>query len=345
METSKTVIIPIDKADYEKQINDRKRFGYHLDKLIERHPEIFPSSIQDGYIFKGWTKPCKKVEIQRRRILVKSNREEYTIHPCFVLPYLRGSTEKASVGLRMRKYNLPYHVIAETFGFNSMFWYRLELSLSDNNLVGATIKDLSKLPEHILVDEHHDKLLGQKVYVCTTIADNCFLGASVSSNISFEALKESYGIFKQEARILCPDYSPRTINMDGFKSTRQTMSFLFPDSTPIICFLHGYLKIQTNAAKRHSDYFNHIASKVWDSYKSINKRSFSQRIRRLEEWTTGFVPDSTFKNAILKLCQKKRIPQILRLHSMSKNFKYVGQAYEVSGQKTFLLPTFSWYFT
>ena len=125
METSKTVIVPIDKADYEKQINDRRRFGYHLDKLIERHPEIFPSSIQNGYIFKGWTRPCKKSGNPKAAHIGKKQQGRI-YHPSLFRPSLSAmSTEKASVGLRMRKYNLPYHVITETFGFDPMFWYRL----------------------------------------------------------------------------------------------------------------------------------------------------------------------------------------------------------------------------
>lgn len=307
----KTIIIPIDEFIYSCIIDSCHEFRKYLDGLIEQHPEIFPLDISLGYILYGWTKPCKKVNLRRRRIFLKYSRQEYLVHPCFVLPYLRGYTKEISVGLRTRKYHLPYHIIAETFGGDAMFWYRLECSLSFNSIVGTTIKKPQYLPKHILVDEHHDKHAGQKVYVCTTVAEDCFLGAALSSNISFEALQKSYGVFKQESQILMPGYTPLSINIDGFPSTRQTMKALYPQATHILCFLHGYLKIQNNASKHYSDYFAHISNKVWSCYEATDKRSFAQKIRRVREWTEDFVPDSNFKIAILKLCKKKRVPQIL----------------------------------
>jgi len=307
----KMIIIPIDEVDYEQFINSSDLFQKYLDALIEKHPELFPVDIARGYILYGWTKPCKKILIRRRRIFLKYSQQEYLVHPCFVLPYLRGNTKEVSIGLRTRKYNLPYHVIADTFGRDAMYWYRLELSLSFNSLVGTTIKKAVYLPKHILVDEHHDKLRREKVYVCTTVANDCFLGAALSENISFKALEKAYGIFKKESQLIKPGYEPLTVNMDGFQSTRQAITTLYPNSIAILCFLHGYLKIKNNASKRYSDYFEHISDKVWTAYQATDKRSFAQRIRRVQEWTQDFVPDSSFKNAILKLCQKKRVHKIL----------------------------------
>jgi len=309
--TSKTIIIPIGARDYDKIIGSPVKFQNHLAGLIEQYPEIFPVEIVFGYILYGWAKPCKKVPVRRRRIFLKYGKQEYLIHPCFVLPYLRGNTEQVSVGLRTRKYNLPYHIVAESFGGNAMYWYRLELSLSRNNIVGTTIKNPDLLPRHILVDEHHDKLLGQKVYVCTTVAADCFLGAAISSNITSGALEKAYGVFLEESRLIKPGYKPLTINIDGFKSTRKAMNALCPGAIIILCFLHGYLKIENSSSKRYSEYFEHIADRVWCCYRAKDKRSFAQRIRRLEEWTNDFVPKSSFKTATLKLCQKKRIFKIL----------------------------------
>lgn len=307
----KTIIIPIDAPVYEQLIDKKNEFQSYLDKLIDSYPELFPRTIDAGYILKGWTKPCKKIVVKRRRIFLKNSGEEFLIHPCFVLPYLRGNSEFVSKGLLLRKYNVPYHAIASTLGGNAMYWYRAELSLGMNNLVGTTIKAFDRLPEHILVDEHHDKLLGNKVYICTTVAKDCFVGAALSPNISFEALEKAYGIFKAESQYLAPNYTPLSINLDGFASTKQAMEALFPNALLIRCFLHGYLKIENSASKRYADYFTHIGAKVWHCYEAKDKRSFAQRIRRLEEWTKHFVPDSSFKQAVLKLCQKKRLPKIL----------------------------------
>ena len=89
------------------------------------------------------------------------------------------------------------------------------------------------------------------------------------------------------------------------------MEHLFPEAAVILCFLHGVLKIQTNATKWYDDYSKVILNKAWTAYRADNKHSFAQQIRRLKEWTVQYVPESNFKEAILKLCQKKRLPQIL----------------------------------
>ena len=44
----------------------------------------------------------------------------------------------------MRKFGVPYWAIARTFGRNTTFWYRLELSIGRNSVVGTTVKDNGK---------------------------------------------------------------------------------------------------------------------------------------------------------------------------------------------------------
>ena len=305
------IILPVSEPDYDVLISKRTQFRKYLDGIIERYPELFPVGIKQGFSFSGWVKPTKKVFVKRRRIQIKGDSKEYILHPCFIMPYLRGNTIEISKGLGLRKYNLPYHAIAELLGHDAMFWYRAELSLAYNNIVGTTIKRKNYLPEHIIVDEHHDKLLGQKVYVATTVGQHCFLGASVSPSISYEDLKESYSVFKSEAQQVCPNYNPLTVNIDGFRSTKKTMQKLYPTSTIILCFLHGILKIQSNATKQYDAYLDIVLDKSWGAYQSNNKRCFAQQIRRLEEWTQCYVPQGKFKKAILKLCQKKRLYPIL----------------------------------
>lgn len=311
MKMKNVIIIPIDENAYNSTILDRLLFRIEIDRLIEKFPELFPAQISKGYVFNGWTKPVKKQDIIRRKIQVQGSGKKYLIHPCFMMPYLRGKTKEISKGLRLRKYNLPYHEIAEAHGHNAMFWYRAELSLSRYNLVGTTVKTAQSLPKHILIDEHHDKLHRQKVYVCTTVGSNCFLGAEVCANATYEALQAAYGVFKIESQLVNPAYSPLTVNMDGFPSTKKVAESLFPQATIILCFLHGYLKIETSATKYYENWFDVVSNKVWRCYDAKDKFSFAQNIRRLKEWTEAFIPQGKFKDAVLKLCQKKRVQQIL----------------------------------
>ena len=57
-----------------------------------------------------------------------------------------------------------------------MYWYRLETQLGRYPLVGSTIKEPEQLPEHLVADEKHTRLKGQKAYIATTCASECVLG-------------------------------------------------------------------------------------------------------------------------------------------------------------------------
>ena len=48
-----------------------------------------------------------------------------------------------------------------------------------------------------------------------------------------------------------------------------------------------------------------MAKQVWEAYEATSKASFSQRIRRLREWTVKQVPESAMKQHILDLCAKR----------------------------------------
>lgn len=305
----RTIILPIGKKKYYQIIDNKLLYRKKIDSLIEQYPEIFPSNIASGYSFSGYSKNTLKLLVPRRLIRIKqslNSYEDFLLHPCFVLPYLKGFTKKIAGGLILRKYNVPYHAIATKEGKDAMFWYRLELALSQYNIVGTTIKNKNYLPRHLLVDEHHTKLFSNKIYVCTTVGLDCFLGAGVSDSMRFEDLKKAYGFFKEEVRKICPNYYPLSINMDGYKSTKKAINSLFPTSGLLRCFLHAFLKIRNCGTKAYDLYFNDVATLVWNCYYANNKRAFAQRISHLKHWTINFVPPSPFKRAILSLCAKKQ---------------------------------------
>jgi transposase-like protein len=130
--------------------------------------------------------------------------------------------------------------------------------------------------------------------VATTVGDECILGVSVSKDAGEESLREAYNVFKQEAQCINLDYTPDTINIDGWKATRNALSSLFPFAGIICCFLHVFIKIRDRAQKKHQDIFHEAASKLWDCYYAESKASFSQRVRRLVDW-----------------CQKKKAPAVI----------------------------------
>ena len=87
-----------------------------------------------------------------------------------------------------------------------MYWYRLETALGRNSLVGTTIKEPEQLPEHISADEKHTRIKGEKAYIPCIVGNDCILGASVTESASQPDLEEGYGVFKDEAQDVKPDY-------------------------------------------------------------------------------------------------------------------------------------------
>ena len=242
----------------------------------------------------------KKTGIPTRRIIM--NGVSYTIRPSFVMPYHSAFSADAENALFLRKFEVPFWTLSHVFGKNAMYWYRMEQSLGRNSIIGTTIKSPHLLPEHIAADEKHSRLKGNKVYIATTVGENCILGASVSEDAGEKGLKESYGIFKDEALDLDPGYQPKSVNTDGWQATIKAWKSLFFDICVISCFLHVFIKIRDRSSKKFQDLFDTVGDKIWHCYEAESKASFSQRIRRLCEWadTVEGLPDVISK-PIMKL--------------------------------------------
>jgi len=151
------------------------------------------------------------------------------------------------------------------------------------NIVGTTVKTPSLLPLDAAADEKHSRISGEKVYIATTVAEQCFLGASVSMGAGEHDLTEAYRQFQKEAQQVQPDYQPDTVNTDGWQATMKAWRKLFPSISLIQCFLHAILSIRNVSTKATKDLYNIIADKAWQVYEAKTKRHFSQRLRRLRE--------------------------------------------------------------
>ena len=290
---NRTICLPFSQEIYNANINNPLDFRVCIDEQIELFPELFPPEITKGYQMKD-IHHSKKQSAPIRRIEIEGI--AYTIRPSFLMPYMTGMTDDIEKALFMRKFNVPFWGLSHVFGKDPMYWYRIEQALGRNSIVGTTIRSADHIPQHLAADEKHTWLLGDKVYVATTVGNECILGASIATDAGQKALKDSYNVFKQEAKCLKPTYSPTTVNIDGWKATRKAWSFLFSSVIIIYCFLHVYIKIRDRAKKKYKGLFVEVASKFWDCYHAENKRSFSQRIRRLAQWCKeNQVPDVLLK--------------------------------------------------
>ena len=71
--------------------------------------------------------------------------------------------------------------------------------------------------------------------------------------------------------------------------------------TPILCFLHSWLKIQ-DRCKKVKDIFTLIKEKVWHIWHSKSRSHFAQRIRRFRDWSISIVKEAVVLSKILELC-------------------------------------------
>lgn len=277
----RTICLPFSQDNYEYNIYNPVDFRVCVDKRIELFPELFPAEIASGYQMKDMYY-SKKQSVWIRRIKIAGI--AYTIRPSFIMPYLVGFVDEIEKAMFLRKFNVPFWGLHYVFGKDPMYWYRIEQSIGRNSIVGTTVRNPEDVPKHLAADEKHTRILGDKTYVATTVGGDCILGAAVAKDAGEKALTGAYQVYKQEVQCIKPEYSPETVNMDGWKATRNAWQVLFPAVVVICCFLHVFIKIRDRAKKKYRDIFENVASKLWECYHAESKGSFSQRIRRLVEW-------------------------------------------------------------
>ena len=294
-----TICLPISKDDYLSLIDSPEQFRCWLDTAFRDCPELFPEAFAHGYSLKD-DRTSAKLGLRLRRVECKATDQSFTIRPSFVLPYMVGWTDDVERPLFLRRFGVPFWALARVFGHDPMYWYRLEVSLGRNSVVGTTVRR-AELPQDLVADEHHQSHDGEKVYIATVVAQGCCLGASVAYTCDEAGLTDAYGVFQQETHNIDPDYSPQTVNTDGWKATRLAWAGLFPLAAVLRCFLHGWLSIRDGCKKHPS--FKALSEKVWHAYHAKDRRAFSQRLRRLHEWAERKLSGEILERT-LRLCSR-----------------------------------------
>jgi hypothetical protein len=314
---SKRICVPIARAEYERIILNPQAFRQCLDPLIAQYPELFPAAIAQGYQLHDMLPASKKLpDVRLRRITVADPAQPagnaFTIAPAFVLPYMVGYTDEVEKALFLRgKFGVPYWGLTYVFGHNDLYWERLELSLGRNSIVGTTVKQAAHLPQDVLADEKHTWLNGEAVYVATTVAADCILGAAVAVHADEADLTAAYQQFKTEAQMIKADYQPTTVNTDGWQATQLAWRKLFAHVTLIVCFLHAFLKIR-DRCQHLSEHFSELCQRVWDSYHATTAPQFLERCAALHAWAATTLPAGAALEAVRKLCA--RAPQFAQAY-------------------------------
>lgn len=306
MRGSKTIRIPCDESQYKELLKRRRIFKNYVNAAYTANPELFPQAMSQGYILHGKTRESVRMDgLILYRIKLNSNGEVYTVAPSYILPYMTGKVADVEHALFLKKFDIPDWALTHVFGRNDMYWHRAMLAIGRNSIVGTTVRSADKVPQHLVVDEKHTKLQGDKVYVPITVGGHCFLGIDICQNADEKDLTAAYGVFADEAKNVSPGYKAETVNTDGWGATNRAMQTLFSSVTIILCFLHAFLKIR-KTCKKDKVTLESIKKKVWAAYNGGTKMVFSQRLRRLKEWAQSynFVSDTT-RNKLLLLCENK----------------------------------------
>lgn len=286
----------MEESEYTRFLIDNEFARSLIETYWSRYPELFPTA-ECAFRFYGRTPASKKCEGMRlRRIDVQGC--VYRIRPSFMMSYFRGHVERdhLSDAMFLRKFGVPYWALVYLYGRDSQYYYRAELSLGRASLVGTTVKSPELLPEDLLADEKHITQRGEKAYAATTIGGGCFLGIEVVSSASEADLTRAYGVFAQEAIALKPDYQPKSVNVDGWSATQAAWKAIFTTVIIIECILHAFLKIRDRATKAQQDLFELIRERFWEAYHAPDRRTFSQRLRRIREWIPTLDPSPMVEN-------------------------------------------------
>jgi hypothetical protein len=294
--------LPVSKGAYLDAVADPRRFRAWLDQASRDHPELFPAAFADGYRLKDQRRSAR-TGLRLRRIRLKATGQSFSIRPSFALPYLTGLADDVQAPLFLRSFGVPFWALARVFGKDANYWYRREVGLGRNSLVGTSLRR-ARLPEHLLADEHHQPRDGVKNYIATTVGGRCCLGAALAATAGAEDLQAAYAVFKEEAQDVQPGYRPKTVSLDGWAATRQAWRALFRWVVVVRCFLHGWLNIRSRG--KLSTAFAALSERVWDAYHAPDRRGFAQRLRRLGEWSQANVPTAWLLEQVQKLCGRAR---------------------------------------
>lgn len=284
------IVIPFQGQDhYREVVDDLDALRALIDLHFTTHPEAFPPSFSGGYTFHDVRKSTR-LQVRIRRLKLKSDGRVVLLRPSCILPYCVAWTHQMQAALTLHLSGESFDAIEQALDLKCKTIERAQSRLGTLCLVGTTLKSAEKLPEHLVSDEKHTRLKGKRVYLATTVALGCILGAEVVQSASRLALRHAYGVFAKEALALAPDYTPRSVCLDGWRATHQAWLHWFPNISIILCFLHSALALKNLCMKRWGEFQDQLIHKLWEVYHAESKASFSQRLRRLAEWVEQEAP-------------------------------------------------------
>lgn len=276
---AKQIVIPMTRPQYDAIWHDAELLRASIAECVRRAPDLFPAGFDRGYRLHGFGRESRKLPGLKLRKVVTADGASYWLRPSFVAGYMTGTVDELAYPLLLAAHGVPAWLLAIGFGHGEMYWYRVVERLGRSSLVGATVRDPARLPEHLAADEHHADWAGRKGYLATTVGGGCLLGVALTATADDDHLREAYGVFAAEARDVEPEYAPETVNTDGWAATRNAFVSLFPAIAVILCFLHGFLKVRDRGRKARD-----LHRRVWEVYRAATAEEFRRLMGELQRW-------------------------------------------------------------
>jgi hypothetical protein len=296
---SQQIVIPMTRTQFDQIWHDPQRVRAFVAGWVGSDPELFPAGFHRGYRLHGFGRPSRKLPGLKLRKVVTDDGSSYWLRPSFIAGYMTGTVDELAYPLLLASHGVPPWLLRIGYGHSEMFWYRVIERLGRSSLVGATVRDPVRLPEHLAADEHHADWAGRKGYVATTVGGGCVLGVALTSSADDDHLREAYGVFAAEARDVEPRYAPETVNTDGWAATQNAFQALFPAIAVVLCFLHGFLKIRDRCRKARE-----LHRRVWDVYRSATAEEFRRRMGEFQSWCDTQTWPAAVREMITKLERK-----------------------------------------
>jgi hypothetical protein len=296
---AKQIVIPMTRQQYEEIWHNAERIREFVAGWAQVAPELFPAGFDSGYRSHGFGRASRKLPGVKLRKIVTADGVSYWLRPSFVASYMAGTVDDLAYPLLMAAHGVPPWLLKIGFGHSEMYWYRVVERLGRSSLVGTTVRDPARLPEHLAADEHHADWAGQKGYLATTVGSGCLLGVALTSAADDDHLREAYDVFATEARDVSPEYAPATVNADGWAATRNAFQTLFPMITVILCFLHGFLKVRDRCRKARE-----LHGRIWDVYRAATAEEFRRLMGEFERWCATRTWPAPVREMLEKLVNK-----------------------------------------
>ncbi len=296
---AKQIVIPMTRQQYDALWHDPDRLRAAVDGWARAAPDLSPADFDQGYRLHGFGRESRKLPGLKLRKIVLADGTPYWLRPSFVTGYMTGTVDELTYPLLLAAHGVPPWLLTIGFGHSDMYGYRVVERLGRNSLVGTTVRDAARLPEHLAADEHHADWAGEKGYVAMTVGGGCVPGVAPAAAADEGHLREAYGAFAAEARDVDPGYAPETVDTDGWAATQNAFRSLFPAIAVVLCFLHGFLKVRDRCRKAHE-----LHRRVWDVYRAASAEEFRRLMDELRRWCGTRTWTASVREMLEKLWDK-----------------------------------------